>query len=107
MEAEVKQNDTSRSLTDTLTQGGSPIDLTGSTVKILFKLNDTLVEAAATIDADPTTGVVSAEIPVAVVSTVGRWHTEWEITYANQKQLSVPTSGYNTLIVNPDLNTSA
>lgn len=104
METFVKENDTERTLSETLSVDGSTFNLTAHTVKALFRRGNTLVEQAATVVGAATDGKVTCPIPDAVLSEVGEWSYEWEITQTSTgKKLSVPTKGYNALIVNPNL----
>ena len=98
----IKRNDTHRLLSDTLMIGKVVIDLTNSTVTAVFSKEDTVIRHAASI-LEATAGTVSCDVPDSVAGEVGSWSQEWEIVFENQRQLTVPTEGYNEIIVNPDL----
>src|SRR4029453_17012526 len=101
---EIKQHVTSRLFTDTLVLDGNPINLSGATVSLLFHSNQTLetTRRTATIGS-PATGAVSYHPVAADVAYPGTFNLEWEIVFPDAKQLTVPSSDYIQLKVNPDL----
>jgi hypothetical protein len=101
---EIKQHDTSRTFTDTLVLDGLPINLSGATVSLLFKSNQTLLTTRRTATiGSPATGEVSYQPIAADVAYPGTFNLEWEIVFPDLKQLTVPSSGYIELKVNQDL----
>ena len=95
----VKRHDNARVLADTLNyENGTPIDLTDATVVLIWngerKSNVSIVNEA--------TGEVSYILTTEDVAESGTFELEWEITFANQKQLSVPTSNRIVLRILPD-----
>jgi hypothetical protein len=97
----VKRDDSSRTLIDTLLYSdGSPIDLTGATVKLIWNN----VKKDATIVA-ATLGQVSYHLTEDDVRNVGTIILEWEVTFADESQLTIPTQGHITLRILPTLDT--
>jgi len=102
----MKQGDTGVTFTDTLTAGGSPVDLTGATVKFLLKNRHTgtlQIDGAATI-VSAINGQVSYQPTADDVAIAGVFLREWEITLPSGKILTVPNSTRPTLEILPDLN---
>jgi hypothetical protein len=101
---ELKQHDTARPLTDTLTLGGTPINLTGAAVSLIFKNRRTLksIKRAAVIVSAPA-GTVKYQPVAEDVADQVEFDLEWEIVFADSTQLTVPTSGYTRLRINSDL----
>lgn len=97
----VKYGDT-HSISMTITDGANVVvDLTGTTIRLLAKSGDAAtVELDATLDADPTTGVVHHVLTGTL--PVGTYDVEAEDTLGVVKTTS-PTVGYAKLIVAQDL----
>ena len=100
----LKRGDTARKITDTLSLDGQPIDLTGATVVLVWAPARLATQRkAATIVSDPTTGIVSYVPSADDVATAGVVRIEWEITFADQSVLTVPTLDEIILRILPDL----
>ncbi len=102
MSNQVKHGDT-HAISFTVFQAtGVPQDLTGATIRVLAKLQDggSLVELTATLDGDPTTGIVHHTLTGTLDS--GTYDVEVEVTLGSAVTTS-PTEGYATLVVFPDL----
>lgn len=100
---ELKQHDTSRPITDTLTINGVAINLANATVSLIFRAADgTVTKRTATIVSAGFGQVQYTPIP-ADVATPGIFDLEWEIVFVDSTNLTVPTSGYIRLIIHPDL----
>lgn len=95
----IKRNDSARILTDTLTYAdGSAVDLTDATVRLVWggtKKDADIVDA--------TSGSVSYHLTQADVATSGVILLEWEITFNDGSQLTVPTDGQIVLRIFDDL----
>jgi hypothetical protein len=104
---ELKQGDTSRPITDSLLLGGNAIDLTDCTVSLLLKDENGLVpvirQTAAITDAH--NGKVQYQPVDSDVAKPVTFELEWEITFSNGSQLTVPTHGYGKLRINRNLAT--
>jgi len=95
----IKQNDTTPSLTASLTQDGSIVDLTDATVK--FHMSDT-VNAAAVV-AGALTGVVRYDWVAADTVTKGSFPAEFEVTFPDGRIETFPNSGYGTVDIQAEL----
>jgi hypothetical protein len=113
--AVVKQGDTARVWTDTLTIDDEPIDLTGAVVKLRIRayepsgpfgtLGGTPTGDATEEDAtvtDALAGEVSYQPNDGDVAVAGFFALEWAITIAGA-HLTVPSNGYIILQVVGDL----
>jgi hypothetical protein len=98
----VKSGDTHAITLTVFDDVGAPVDLTGSTVRLLAKLaaGGTLEVLDATLDAAPTTGMVHHTLTGTLVA--GTYNVEVEVTLGGVIT-TAPTEGYATLIVTPDL----
>lgn len=84
------QGDTAPDITATLyeSDGTTPLDLTGATVRFqMRKANDLdfTVDAAATIDIDPTTGKVSYRWGANDLAVPGEYIGQWRVTYVDAR----------------------
>lgn len=96
----IKQGDTARAFTDALTIGGVPINLAGATVKFVgnLRVGRDKIGGPATVT-DSTAGSVSYTPVPADVDVPGLFNIEWQITFGDGSKLTVPSSGYSTLLV--------
>ena len=100
----IKRGDTARKITDSLSLDGGPIDLTGATVVLVWApAGADAQRKAASIVGDPTLGQVSYTMSAEDVATAGVVRIEWEITFADQSVLTVPTLDNTILRILPDL----
>ncbi len=96
----VKRHDDARALNDTLNyEDGTPIDLTDASVVLIWNGER---KSSVSIE-DETAGEVSYTLTTEDVAEAGTVELEWEITFNNGKQLSVPTSNRIVLRILPDL----
>ena len=103
----IKQRDTARNITDTLTLGGSAIDLTGATVVMVWRDTGTpanVYRRTTVTITDAAAGAVSYAPATADVASAGRFEFEWEITFGDSTILSVPTQDYHILNIEDDLD---
>jgi len=102
----LKRNDTSPSLSVTLKDSaGTAVDLSGATVRFHMKVpnaSSAKVDAAATVDSDPTTGVVQYDWQSGDTDTVGTYYAELEVTYGDASVESFPNNGNFVVIIKPD-----
>lgn len=87
----LKVGDTSRKFQDTLTLGGSPVDLTGATVRFRMKSFNGVksVDQAATI-VSAAAGTVEYQPVAGDVDTVAGYKVEWAVTFPDSSVLTVP-----------------
>jgi hypothetical protein len=106
-EFKIKRHDRYPSITATLLDGdGAAIDLSGCTVTFLMREQTAAsltVNAAATV-VSAAAGTVRYDWLAADVDTAGRYYCEWQITYPDTKKMTVPTSGYDLVIIEEDLD---
>lgn len=102
----IKQNDTLPVIQSVLEDASGPIDLTSCTIKFLMRNMDgtgTPLSAVATIDADPTTGIVSYQWRAADTVIAGEYRGEFEVTDTDSNKLTYPSDGYIYITILPDL----
>jgi len=101
----IKSFDTAIVFSDTLTIDGVAADLSSTTVLFILKAaDDTVFSAAATVDADPTTGAVTYVPSAGFPTTAGSYKQEWEVTFLDTTKLTFPSDGYNKVTIIEDLN---
>lgn len=102
----IKQNDTSPSLSATLTDyNGTAINLTGATARLHMKdLEGTLkIDAAMTIS-NADAGIIKYDWQAGDTDTVGTYNVEFQITYSDSSIETFPNHGYETVVVVGELN---
>lgn len=101
----IKRNDLDPAIeAQLLNADGTPLDLTGRTVKFIMRLrsgSSPKVNANATI-ASATDGQVSYSWTGTDTDTSGSYIAEWETTLAGRKQ-TIPSGGYLTIDIVDDL----
>lgn len=106
----VKKDDSARTLIDTLLYSdGTPIDLTNANVKLVWTSTDTNTNTAITTKKDviivnATLAQVSYHLTEDDVKDTGDVLLEWEITFLDETQITVPTKGQITLKILPTLD---
>lgn len=102
----IKQNDTSPSLSATLLDGSSnAIDLTDATVRFHMKAagsSSVAVDGAAVI-VEAAEGTVRYEWMDGDTETTGSYQAEFEVTYVNGTIETFPNDGYITVLVLPEI----
>ena len=96
----IKQGDTLPVLIRGLNDANGPIDLTAATaVQFHMKSGGVLkVDAACSITAPATTGVVQYDWIIADTDTIGVYLTEFQVTFTDGTVLTVPNT--NHMLVN-------
>jgi hypothetical protein len=98
----MKQHDTAPALRATLTDGGTPIDLTAPAVKVIGKRNGALVfSRAATTKTN--LGVVTMTWGPTDTALPGLISIEFELTYPDNTVMTIPPAGYLAVLIDPDL----
>lgn len=105
MKASIKAGDTGIEFTATLKRGGDAVDLTSATIKFLLRNRATAAafSAAATI-VSAESGTVRYVPGAGFPTTPGTYSQEWEVTFPDTSVLTFPSAGYNTLVIDDDLN---
>ena len=100
----IKQHDTARALTDTLTIDGAAINLSGAAVVLVFQddQGSAPVRRAASI-VSAAAGTVSYQLIAADTAEAVTFTLEWDITFGDGSILTVPDNDYYRLIVKADL----
>lgn len=103
----VKAGDTAPVVRATLLDAlGAAVDLTGATVRFVMATSTTprtvKVDAAATV-VNAAGGVVEYAWAALDTNTVGAYVAEFEVTYANTKVQTFPTTGYVDVTISDDL----
>jgi len=102
----IRQNDTSPTITATLTDYNNiPINLTASDVVLHMEdLSGTLKldSAVCTID-DAVEGIVSYSWQAGDTDTIGTYRVLFEVTYFDGGIETFPNKGYLSVIVTPEL----
>jgi hypothetical protein len=107
----IKQNDQLPVITEVLsgqddTGAWGPIDLTGCNVEFHVKnrYGAPMISGTAGIEGSPTDGRVTYVWGPTDTAISGRYVREWEITYPNGKQLTVPNRGKYWITIEPSLD---
>lgn len=101
---QIKRGDTARKIVGTLLIDDQPIDLTGTTVKLVFRrdLSTETVTRDATIT-DAEAGEVEYQLVAEDTETAGTYFLEWHVSGLVTGLLRVPTDGYHYLQVQEDV----
>ena len=106
---EIKQDDTWPPLGDAvepvvLSDARGVINLTGATVDFFAKHESgtPIIEGACTI-LTAADGEIMYEWEAADTDTAGEYTFEFQITFGDGKKATVPTSGYKSLTIHPDI----
>jgi hypothetical protein len=103
----MKRNDRMPSLETTLYNGSVPLDLTAATsVKMIakgFGATTPKIDAAMTVVAPATGGVVRYDWLAADTDTAGTYRLEFEVTWNTGKKQTIPNHGYDELVIAEDL----
>jgi len=104
----LKQFDTSPSLTATLlgTDGKTPQDLTGATVRLSLKLTNgsgTLLGGPAVV-VDAANGVVRYDWQAIDVAAAGHYQAEWVVTFPGPREMTWPNDGYLRIEIEPRID---
>lgn len=98
----IKRGDTAPALRATLTDNGTPIDLTAAAVKVIGKRNDVAVfNRAATTKTSQ--GIVTMNWQAGDTALPGLLSIEIELTWPDATVQTLPGSGYLGVLIDPDL----
>lgn len=101
---EVRQGDTQRIIYDQLLLGGTPINLSGSTVTLVFydPVAKTVVRRAGDITV-AASGSVQYQLESDDLANTGSRLLEWECVDQLGRELTIPTTTYIKMNILPDL----
>lgn len=98
---QIKKGDRYPSIAAILTVNGSPINLSGCTVK--FQARNSLTGVVKingdAVVVDATTGSVRYDQTDEDMDTAGRYEAEWEITLPSTKKVTIPNDGFDILVI--------
>lgn len=107
---EIKQDDTWPPLGDAtdpvvLSDSRGVINLTGATVDFFAKHESgtPVIEGACTI-ISAVAGTIRYDWAVGDTAVAGEYTFEFQITFGDGKKATVPTAGYKTLTIHPDIS---
>jgi len=86
---------------------GDPFDFTGAVdVKFVMKDEDDVlkIDAVATIESPPTTGVLRYEWAAGDTDTSGEFHAEFDVNYGAGEILTIPLDGDLLVRIYEDVN---
>lgn len=102
----LKQHDRKPSIQATLLLDGSPVNLTGATVKFIMatgpgttpKVNSSAVVVTAA------SGIVRYDWLAVNTDTAGSFDAEWEVTFSDGTKQTFPTIDYISIDIEADLD---
>jgi len=102
----IKQNDTSPSLSATLTDfSGNPINLTSSSVQFHMEdLGGTIKVDSPCVISNASLGLVQYNWVTGDTDTIGTYKVEFEVTYLDSSIETFPNNGYETVVVVGEIN---
>ena len=100
----IKAGDDAGTFSDALYLDSVAINLTGCSVLFLMRKDGGVVFSATATIVSAAAGTVRYTIGTGFPTTPGKYKQEWQITQANSKILTVPSNGYNEVIILDDLN---
>jgi hypothetical protein len=99
----IKRNDTARKFTDQFLVDGTPVNLQGAAVSLIFRpAGGVPIKRTATIT-NASEGRVEYHLIAADVAASGVFQLEWEVVFQSGDQLTFPSSGSYRLTIEKDL----
>ena len=99
----MKRGDTAPFFRAQVTDNGTPINLTGTTAKLIIrKPSGVLINSAVTVEAG-TNGWVRRSWGAGDLDEVGNYKLEVEVTWADATKQTFPPDDYEQLVVGSDL----
>lgn len=109
MTTTMKRNDREPAFKARILHNGAAVDLTGSTVKFIMKLDSASASAEPKVDAeadivgDAEDGIVEYAWADGDTDTIGTYRAEFEVTFASGKTRSFPSADYLLVRIIADL----
>jgi 5-hydroxyisourate hydrolase-like protein (transthyretin family) len=102
----IKQNDTSPSVTATLTDANNvAVNISGATVKMHMEDVEGNLKVNATMTVtDGVNGVVQYDWVTGDTDTAGTYYVEFQVTYNDGGVETFPNSNKEVIIIRPELN---
>jgi hypothetical protein len=100
----LKRNDTLPRLRAVLSDSSGPVDLTGCSVKFIYKAEGKgqPVSRTAAVLSDPP-GTVEYQWVIEDTAVSGNFSGEWEVTFPSGRKLTFPNENYIKFTILPDL----
>jgi hypothetical protein len=98
----MKRGDTAPALRATLTDDGTPIDLTPATVKVIGKRNGVAVFSRPATSKN-SSGVATMTWQTADTALPGLIAIEFELTWPDSTVQTLPANGYLSVLIDQDL----
>ena len=91
---------------DLLDGTGAAIDLTGCSVRFLMRAARAVAPkvAASAVIVDAAFGTVRWDPEAGDTDRAGTYRAEWEVTLADGRLVTVPSDGYDTVLIVADLD---
>ncbi len=105
----IKRNDELPAIRATLSSGGVPVNLSTATqVRFIMapKNGGPVKVNAPAVVVEPAQGLIRYDWVSADTDTPGSYQAEWEVTWADGKSQTYPTTSYHTIDVLADLDAS-
>lgn len=97
----LKQYDTGRAIEQVLSIGGVPIDLTGTTVNLLWAEDGVLLYNRTAEIVSAAAGSVKYQPIAQDVARAGDFELEWKVVYPDASRVTVPTESRVQLRLHP------
>jgi hypothetical protein len=105
MAIQLKRNDTKDTISYTMTYAdGTPVNLTGATVRFVMGKGKTLITSAAATIISATTGKVEYTLKESDTLVAGNYNAEFEVTFSDGKIKTFPSDGYISLRIQPNVD---
>ncbi|MEH7246457.1 GDSL-type esterase/lipase family protein [Neobacillus niacini] len=105
MTIQLKRNDTKDIIGYTMTYAnGTPVNLTGATVRYVMGKGNTLITNASATVVDAAIGKVEYALTDADTLVAGVFHAEFEVTFADGKVKTFPNNGYISVNIQSNIN---
>jgi hypothetical protein len=105
MAIQLKRNDTKDTISYTMTYAdGTPVNLTGATVRFVMGKGKTLITSAAATISSATAGKVEYTLKESDTLVAGNFNAEFEVTFSDSKVKTFPSDGYISLRIQPNVD---
>jgi hypothetical protein len=105
MAIQLKRNDTKDTISYTMTYAdGTPVNLTGATVRFVMGKGKTLITSSATTIISAATGKVEYTLKESDTLVAGNFNAEFEVTFSDGKVKTFPSDGYISLRIQPNVD---
>ncbi|WHY01880.1 glycosyl hydrolase family 28-related protein [Neobacillus sp. DY30] len=107
MTIQLKRNDTKDVIGYTMTNAdGTPVNLTGATVRFIMGKGNTLITNAAATIVNAAAGTVEYTLTETDTLAAGVFQAEFEVTFSNGKVKTFPNNGYIKLHIQSNIDSN-